>query len=176
VREQEGVEKVVYIRFFLQPIAFGVICSVGFSAQSIQLCSGFMRSTRVLIIDDHPGMLNALVKMLSREFTVVGALASGESGFAHAVALNPDIIILDISLPDINGLEVAKRLRDAGFRRKIIFLSDYQDNELVRASFDLGAAGYVFKSQIIPDLTTAIEVALKGAQFVPIGMKQEISA
>jgi DNA-binding NarL/FixJ family response regulator len=135
-----------------------------------------MRSTRVLIIDDHQGVLNALIKMLSSAFTVVGALPSGETGFAHTMALNPDILILDISLPDINGLEVAKRLRSAGCGAKIVFLSNNRDPEVVREAFDLGASGYVFKCQIVPDLTTAIEVALKGAKFVPTGLQHEIAA
>jgi DNA-binding NarL/FixJ family response regulator len=134
-----------------------------------------MRSTRILIIDDHQDILAALVKMLSCEFAIVGTLPNGEAGFAHAVALNPDIIILDISLPDISGLEVAKRLRRAGCRSRIIFLSNYRDPEVVRATFDLGASGYVFKSRIISDLTAAIEVALQGAQFVPKGLRHQVA-
>lgn len=84
---------------------------------------------------------------------IVEALPSGETGFARTIALNPDILTLDISLPDISGLEVAKRLRSAGCGAKIVFLSNNRDPEVVRGAFDLGASGYVFKSQIIPDLT-----------------------
>jgi two-component system response regulator NreC len=135
-----------------------------------------MRSTRVLIIDDHQGILHAVVEILSGEFVIAGALLNGESGFSHALALVPDVIVLDISLPDINGFEVASHLKKAGCGAKIIFLSNNRDPEVVREAFDLGASGYVFKSQIIPDLTTAIEVALKGAKFMPTGLKNEIAA
>jgi DNA-binding NarL/FixJ family response regulator len=138
--------------------------------------SNFRRSTRVLIIDDHQGMLDAVVGILSGEFVITGALLNGESGFANAVALFPDVVILDISLPDINGLEVAKRLRSAGSGAKIIFLSNNRDPEVLRAAFDLGASGYVFKSRVISDLRAAIEVALQGAPFVPKGLKHEVAA
>ncbi len=126
-----------------------------------------MLSTRILIIDPHQDFLNTIVRMLRRDFTIVGALTDGESGLAFALALNPDVVILDISLPDINGVEVAKRLAAAECRAKVIFLSTYENPDLVGATLDLGASGYVFKSRLIPDLTTAIAVALKDAVFLP---------
>ena len=82
-----------------------------------------MLSTRIFIIDHHQDFLNTIVKMLRRDFTIVGALTDGAIGLAFALALNPDILILDISLPDINGVEVAKRLAAAQCRAKVIFLS-----------------------------------------------------
>jgi|SRR6185312_4121176 DNA-binding NarL/FixJ family response regulator len=126
-----------------------------------------MLSTRILIIDHHQDFLNAVVKMLKRDFTIVGALPDGGCGLAFALALNPDIIILDISLPDIDGIEVAKRLAAAECRAKIIFLSDHENPDLVAATLDLGASGYVFKSRMISDLMTAIDVALRDAVFMP---------
>lgn len=126
-----------------------------------------MLSTRILIIDHHQDFLNTIVKMLRRDFTIVGALTDGESGLAFALALNPEIVILDISLPGIDGVEVAKRLAAAESHAKIIFLSTYESPDLVSATLDLGASGYVFKSRVVPDLTTAIAVALKGAVFLP---------
>lgn len=122
----------------------------------------FTPSPRILIIEDHKAILKALVEMLSREFAVVGTAANGESGLAHALALNPDIIILDISLPDLNGLEVATRLRETGCGARVVFLSSCEDHDVIRAAFDLGASGYVFKSRIFPDLISTVKVATSG--------------
>ena len=126
-----------------------------------------MLSTRILIIDHHQDFLNTIVKILRRDFTIVGALTDGATGLAFALALNPDILILDISLPDITGVEIAKRLAAAQCRAKIIFLSHEESPRIVSATLDSGASGYVFKSRIIPDLITAIAVALKDAVFLP---------
>ena len=110
--------------------------------------------------------------MLRRDFTIVGALTDGATGLAFALALNPDILILDISLPDIDGVEIAKRLAAAQCRAKIIFLSREESPGIVSATLDSGASGYVFKSRIIPDLITAIAVALKDAVFMPAAPTQ----
>jgi DNA-binding NarL/FixJ family response regulator len=126
-----------------------------------------MPFTRILIIDDHKGIVDALVRMLERDFTVVGASLDGKSGLSNAVLLNPEIIILDISLPDIDGLEVARRLRSAGGGAKIVFLSNHEDPEIIHAAFDAGASGYVFKTRLIRDLINAIELALQDAAFMP---------
>jgi DNA-binding NarL/FixJ family response regulator len=131
-----------------------------------------MLSTRILIIDHHQDFLNTIVKMLRRDFTIVGALTDGATGLAFALALNPDILILDISLPDIDGVEIAKRLAAAQCRAKIIFLSREESPGIVSATLDSGASGYVFKSRIIPDLITAIAVALKDAVFMPAAPTQ----
>ena len=126
-----------------------------------------MPPTSVLVIDHPQDFLNTIVKMLEKDFTIVGALTDGAIGLAFALALNPDILILDISSPDINGVEVAKRLAAAQCRAKIIFLSHEESPRIVSATLDSGASGYVFKSRIIPDLITAIAVALKDAVFLP---------
>ena len=131
-----------------------------------------MPPTSVLVIDHPQDFLNTIVKMLHKDFTIVGALTDGATGLAFALALNPDILILDISLPDINGVEVAKRLAAAQCRAKIIFLSREESPGIVNATLDSGASGYVFKSRIIPDLITAIAVALKDAVFMPAAPTQ----
>jgi DNA-binding NarL/FixJ family response regulator len=81
------------------------------------------------------------------------------------LALGPDLVILDISLGDLTGFEVAKRLKDIGCPAKIIFLSVHEDIDFVNAAFELGACGYVFKSRITADLTKAIDTVLNGGQF-----------
>lgn len=115
-----------------------------------------MSPLRLLVVDDNTEFLAMLVDTLKSDFVVVGALSNGESVVAQACQLNPDIIILDISLPDINNFTVSQRLRRVGCASKILFLSTYEQRDMVRSAFDIGASGYVFKSRMIPDLIDAI--------------------
>jgi DNA-binding NarL/FixJ family response regulator len=112
-------------------------------------------------------MLAALVHLLQKDFTVLGALSTGASVLARVASLNPDVILLDVSLGDITGFQVAERLRSAACPSKIVFLSVHENPEFVRAALDIGASGYVFKSQISRDLTNAIDAVAKGGQFLP---------
>jgi len=82
--------------------------------------------------------------------------------------LRPDLVILDVSLGDLNGFEVARRLRISDSTVKIIFLSVHEDIDFVNAAFDLGAAGYVFKSRIAADLMKAIDLVFHGGQFASV--------
>jgi DNA-binding NarL/FixJ family response regulator len=115
-----------------------------------------MSPLRLLVVDANTEFLAALVDTLRSDFVVVGALSNGESVLAQADSLNPDIIILDISLPGINGFAVTQRLRRVRCAAKILFLSTYEHREMVYSAFEIGAAGYVFKSTMIPDLIDAI--------------------
>lgn len=85
-----------------------------------------------------------------------------------AAALCPDLIILDISLGDMTGLEVFRRARAAGRAAKVIFLTVHEDVDFVNAAFDIGASGYVVKSRIAEDLTRAINVVYNGGRFISV--------
>ena len=122
----------------------------------------------LLLADDNPALLETLVDMLEPTYKVAAALHNGVSVLEKFGALGSDLIILDVSLGDITGFEVAKRLRDAGCPAKIIFLSVHEDIDFVNAAFELGASGYVFKSRITTDLTKAIDIVFKGGQFASI--------
>jgi len=115
---------------------------------------------RLLCVDDSPEMLEELVDMLRTEFTVVGALTSASSAMAEAANLNPDIILLDVDLGDASGFVVAEYLRDSGCPAKVVFLSVHESKEFVDAAKDLGAAGFVFKSEIDRDLMKMLHSAL----------------
>jgi DNA-binding NarL/FixJ family response regulator len=106
---------------------------------------------RLLCVDDSPEMLGVLVDMLRAEFMVVGALTSS-SAMAEAANLRPDIILLDVDLGDASGFVVAEQLRRAGCPAKIVFLSVHENVEFVDAAREIGASGYIFKSQITRDL------------------------
>jgi len=120
----------------------------------------------LLLADDNPALLATVVEMLDSGYRVVASLANGASVLDQIDLLNPDILLLDISLGDLSGFDVARRLRDRLSRSKIIFLSIHEDVEFVTAGFDIGACGYVFKSRVIEDLRKAIEIVYAGGRFV----------
>src|SRR5258708_22951338 len=124
--------------------------------------------TSLLLADDNPALLETLIERLEPSYRVAAALRNGASVLEEVSALRPDLVILDISLGDLTGFEVARRLKDIGSPAKIIFLSVHEDIDFVHASFDLGACGYVFKSRITADLTKAIDIVFKGGQFASI--------
>jgi DNA-binding NarL/FixJ family response regulator len=122
-------------------------------------------SPALLLADDNPGLLTTLVEMLQTEYKVVAALPNGTSVLDQVAFLSPDLVILDVSLGDLTGFEVARRLKDSGCPAKIIFLTVHEDVDFVNAAFDLGAFGYVFKSRVTEDLTRAIDIVFSGGRF-----------
>lgn len=119
----------------------------------------------LLLADDNPTMLITLAEMLQVGYRIVAALPNGASVLNSVTMLSPDIVILDISLGDMTGFEVARRLKREGCRAKIIFLTVHEDADFVNAAFDIGASGYVFKSRVTEDLTKAIDIVCSGGQF-----------
>ncbi len=125
----------------------------------------------LLLADDNAALLETLVELLQPNYQVAAAMNNGRSVLERFMSLAPDIIILDVSLGDLTGFEVAKRLKDAGCSAKIIFLTVHEDIDFVNAAFDLGASGYVFKSRISADLTKAIDVVFHGGRFASINSR-----
>ncbi len=119
----------------------------------------------LVLADDNDALLAMLEGMLGPAYKVAAALHNGASVLEKVSLLCPDLVILDISLGDLTGFEVAKRLRSDGCSAKIIFLTVHEDIDFVKAAFDIGASGYVFKSNITTDLTRAIDIVLHGGQF-----------
>ena len=125
---------------------------------------------RVLLADDFPAFLEQAEKLLSNHYEIVGFARDGGEALKLCLALKPDILLLDISMPILSGLEVATRLGKAGCKSKIVFVTAQDDPDYVEAAFSLGALGYVLKCQIGSALLPAIEGALKGfAPNSPLG-------
>jgi DNA-binding NarL/FixJ family response regulator len=125
-------------------------------------------AVRLVLVDDNPAMLETLAEMLQQNFTIAGKFSSAAPMLADVGRLNPDIILLDISMGDMTGFYAAKRLKSMGCAAKIVFLSVHENPDFVRAAFDLGASGYVFKSQVSSDLMDALEAVSRGERFVPV--------
>lgn len=122
---------------------------------------------RVIIADDNPAMLEAVKHMLRNDYDVVAALEQARAVIAEVPKLKPDVVVLDISMPEMNGFEITRQLRSDLCRSKIIFLTVHEELDFIRAAFDAGASGYVFKSRMNADLRTAINTVLSDKVFIP---------
>jgi DNA-binding NarL/FixJ family response regulator len=121
---------------------------------------------RVLLVDDSDAMLARASAVLSRNCVIVGAVKDGTAAIDAAKALRPDVIVLDISMPGMTGLEVAANLRDAGLTAAVVFLTVHDDEEFVVAARQAGATGYVVKLRLVSDLNVAVQEARAGRSFV----------
>jgi DNA-binding NarL/FixJ family response regulator len=110
-------------------------------------------------------MLARVVHLLQDEFEVVGAVNDGQALLEAAAKLRPDVVILDISMPVMNGLEAAHRLKEAGCEAKVVFLTVHEDPDFVQESLVRGALGYVVKPRLTSDLVPAIKEALANRAF-----------
>ncbi len=121
---------------------------------------------RVLVADDHRAMLDSLVRLLTRDFDVVAAVTDGAAAVAEAEQLEPDLLVLDIAMPGLNGIAAAARLKEQGSRAKVIFVTNMRDREFVQESLALGDVGFVVKDRLVADLLPAIQRVLAGQTFV----------
>ena len=125
-----------------------------------------MSRSRVLLADDHPAMLSKVRSWLEKDFEVVGAVEDGQALLSAAAELQPDVVILDITMPGLNGIEAAKQLRQAGSTAKIIFLTVHEDPDFRAAALFSGALGYVLKSRLTLDLIPAIHEVIANNSFI----------
>jgi DNA-binding NarL/FixJ family response regulator len=133
---------------------------------------------RVVLADDHRGILATIRRILHEEFEIIGAVEDGEQAVAAVFKLNPDALVIDISMPVLNGLQAAKQLRTANCRAKVIFLTVLEGQEFLDAAFAVGASGYVTKARLSADLIPAIHKAMLGQIFIsgPLSMRRDTPA
>ena len=120
---------------------------------------------RLLLADDVPQILQEAEKLLQKDCDIVGFAHDGGEALQLCLTLSPDILLLDLSMPVLCGLDVAARLKDLGCRSKVIFVTVQEDRDYVEAAFSLGASAYVFKCRIRVDLLAAIRAVLNGSTF-----------
>jgi DNA-binding NarL/FixJ family response regulator len=121
---------------------------------------------RILLADDHPEFLAMTVRLLQGEFHVLKTLGDAQAVVDEAAALNPDLVVLDISMPGLNGIEAALRLRASGSNAKVVFLTVHRDPDYLQSALAVGALGYVVKDRLASDLVPALHEALAGRQFI----------
>ncbi len=125
-----------------------------------------MPKPRLLLADDHTIVLDGLTRLLEPEFEVVGKVGDGRAMLDLAAKLNPDVIIADISMPLLSGMEAVRQLKEKDSRSKVIILSMHADLELAREALCLGASGYVLKHSAAETLCCAIHEVLNGMIYV----------
>ncbi len=125
-----------------------------------------MNRIRILLADDHPGFPKLVESMLEPAFEIIGSVSNGRSLVDTAMELKPDVVVTDISMPILNGIEAAAQLRKSGCESKIVFLSIHSDPDFMRACLSIGALGYVIKPRMATELVHAIQEALAGRVFV----------
>jgi len=122
--------------------------------------------TRVLMADDHKAMQERVKGLLAPDFQVVGAVDDGQALVEAARQLDPDVLVVDISMPVLNGIEAVRQIRNGGSKARVIFLTVHEDPDIVPVCMEAGASGFVIKSRLASDLIQAIRLALVNKTFV----------
>src|SRR5271166_3712041 len=125
-----------------------------------------MNRPRVLLADDHRMLTDALKNVLEPRCEVVGTVSDGRALLDAAAKLNPDIVVLDIAMPRLNGLDAGRQLRAKMPRVKLIFMTQHQDPYLVGAAFRAGGSAFLLKEAAASELTDALDEVLKGGSYV----------
>jgi DNA-binding NarL/FixJ family response regulator len=125
-----------------------------------------LKRPRIMLADDHGPIIERVKALLQNDFEIVGNVGTGSELVSEADRLRPDVIVLDVSMPGLTGIEAAHKLRLAGSPSKFVFLTVHERVEFVHACLAEGALGYVVKSRISMDLVPAIIDALAGRRFI----------
>jgi DNA-binding NarL/FixJ family response regulator len=125
-----------------------------------------MALPRVMLADDHTILVEAFRKLLEPHFEIVGSASDGRALLEIAPGLKPDVIVVDIGMPLMNGLEAALRLKELMPTTKLIFLTMNEDADLAMEAMHRGASGYLLKSSAAAELIQAIQMALRGKSYV----------
>jgi DNA-binding NarL/FixJ family response regulator len=125
-----------------------------------------MTPKRVLVADDLTPVLSAVAELLRGTFEVVGMVSDGRAALEAVLALDPDLAILDISMPGMSGIDVARELHKRASRAKIVFLTVHEDTDILETCLSAGGLGYVVKVSMDTDLIPAMNEALAGRAFI----------
>jgi DNA-binding NarL/FixJ family response regulator len=136
-----------------------------------------MTKPRVLIADDHRILAEGLRGILEPEFEVIGIVADGRELVITAKKRRPDVIVADVSMPALNGIDAASQLRDAGVTSKVVFLTMHRDVAYAHRAMEGGAAGFVLKHSATTELVNAVREAVHGRTYItPLIVSELMSA
>jgi DNA-binding NarL/FixJ family response regulator len=121
---------------------------------------------RILLADDFPAFRELVEGLLEPEFDVIGKVVNGEALIAAALDLDPEVVITDISMPVLSGIDAVRNILQLGSRAKVLFLTVHSGADFVRLCFDVGARAYVLKSQVETDLFPGIREVLADRTFI----------
>jgi DNA-binding NarL/FixJ family response regulator len=134
------------------------------------------RRPRILIADDHKLVVEGLRKLLEKEFEVVGTVDNGRALLAAAERLKPAVILVDVSMPLLNGIDACARLRVLLPSSRVVVLTMHADRSYAAEAFKAGAAGYVLKGSATSELVRAIQTVLRGQRYVARALPASILA
>lgn len=122
---------------------------------------------RIVVADDNPGFLEKFIALLGTEFDVVATARNGRLALQAIHQFEPDVAVLDLGMPRLNGIEVMKELRNSNRGAAVVICSIETDPQIVRTARQAGVLGYVFKSRVEKDLIAAVKAAARGESFFP---------
>ncbi len=124
-----------------------------------------MGRIRVFLADDHKAMRERIVELLGTECDIVGTATDGRETIDGVTKLKPDVLVLDVTMHDLSGIEVSRRLKADGVGSSIVFLTVHEDPEFAKEAIEIGALGYVIKPRMASDLKVAVKEAYAGRSF-----------
>jgi len=130
-----------------------------------------MSKPRLLLADDHPLILEGLRRVLEPEFEIVGVAANGREVVAETIRLRPDAVLLDVGMPELNGIEAARQIKREVSSTKIIFVTQVDDRAYARAAFQAEASAYLVKQSVVEELAVAVREALAGRFYVSASLR-----
>ena len=134
-----------------------------------------MARARILLADDHTLFCNLLRELLEPEYEVVGSVGNGRELLKAAASLGPDVVLLDIGMPDLNGLDAGRRLKQANPNLKLIYLTMNNNVEYAREAFQAGASAFVLKNAQSSELLQAIRKSLRGITYLAPEIRRAMS-
>jgi DNA-binding NarL/FixJ family response regulator len=130
-----------------------------------------MKKPRIVLADDHQIVVEGLRGLLSEDFDLVGSAANGRELLEVCQRLQPEVVVADISMPLLNGIDAARQLRQQGSTAKIVFLTMHPDQTYATRALEAGASGYVLKHAASDELVTAIKAALRGETYISAALR-----
>ena len=121
---------------------------------------------RILLADDNDEILATIRQELADEFEIIGAVSNGQDAVDAVLRFDPDVVVLDIAMPVLDGIRASSRIHESNGRTKILFLTIQENSEYVSAAFAAGASGYVTKRRLLTDLGYAIREVAEGRRFL----------
>jgi DNA-binding NarL/FixJ family response regulator len=134
-----------------------------------------MKKPRVLLADDHRIVLEGLHSLLEPEFDIVGMVEDGQALVTEALRLRPDLVVVDISMPMLNGIDAAIQLKKSDARIQVVFLTMHADVEYAASAFEAGASGFVLKHSAPSELITTLRAAMRGGSYATSAISGELN-
>lgn len=160
------------------PVSISIKSAIGRVEDDSENKRDLMSVVRLLVVDDVECWRRCLISLLQTEaqITIVGEASDGVEAVQMAEKMQPCMVLLDVGLPRLNGLKAGAWIRKIAPHAKLLFVSHESDPDIVSAAFQLGALGYILKSDVARELVVAIRSSIRGEKFLSDGLKKRINS